>query len=84
MQKDGSQLFYASLLLNVVVQASSKVSVNLLFNQLQPFRVFLIANFVSLGFNVAWAVASLLAVAFRCRLPYPWKLGPNRCVDMVG
>lgn len=70
-------------MLNILAQACAKASVNMLFHALKPFRLLIIASFAVLAVTVAWAFASVIAIAFECKLPNPWLIDPGQCVDLV-
>ena len=70
-------------MLNILAQACAKASVNMLFYSLKPFRFLVIACFATLAITVAWAFASVMAIAFECKLPSPWLVDLGRCMDLV-
>ena len=78
--RDG-QAFYASNILMIAALAGAKASVTLLIISIKPLRPVMLASYGLLGVVAAWMVAGILALAFQCSLPMPWRLGPDTCVD---
>ena len=33
--------------------------------------------------NIAWAVVAIVAIALQCRLPRPWEVLSDQCVNQV-
>ncbi|KAJ5665958.1 uncharacterized protein N7477_008406 [Penicillium maclennaniae] len=75
---------YAAQLLLIVTVAFSKISLGLLFKNLMTSRRYLRTNQVLMGVIIAWAVASILALALRCSMPTPWMWNsPDKCIDQA-
>lgn len=79
-----SQYEYAAQILLIATIALSKLSLGLLFKNLMTSRRSLLASQILIGTIVAWAVASILALAFRCSMSAPWQWNQaSQCIDQV-
>jgi hypothetical protein len=58
------------------------MSLSYLLQSMMSDRRTIIASRSLLGVVVAWAVASIMALAFQCSLPSPWD-SSRHCVDQV-
>ncbi|KAJ5698924.1 hypothetical protein N7462_000929 [Penicillium macrosclerotiorum] len=75
---------YAAQILLIVTITFSKLSLGLLFKNLMTSRRSLFANQALMGIIVAWAVASVLALALRCPMPSPWEWNRlDKCVNQT-
>jgi hypothetical protein len=68
----------------ILALATAKASVAQLVVTTIPTILLRRLCYASLGFTAAWAVASILALAFQCSLPRPWHTEGNKCVDQFG
>lgn len=64
--------------------AAAKASVAQLVISITPTRLLKHLCYTTLGFTAACAIASMLALAFQCRLPKPWDTEGQKCVDRLG
>lgn len=82
--KSMSQYENAAQILLIATIAFSKLSLALLFKNLMTSRRSSIANQTLMGVIIAWAVASIIALALRCSMPTPWKWDqPDKCIHQV-
>jgi hypothetical protein len=78
------QYEYAAQILLIATIAFSKLSLGLLFKNLMTSRRSSIANQTLMGVIIAWALASIIALALRCSMPTPWKWDqPDQCINQV-
>lgn len=78
---DKLQAYYASNLLMILAFATAKASVPQLIVAIIPTRLLQRLCYASLAFTAAWAVASIFALAFQCRIPRPWEAEGNKCMN---
>jgi len=71
-------------MLSVGVLATSKISITLLIESIQPQRYVLHACRVLLGVIGLWAVSSIIALACQCDFPHPWDFTNGRCINQSG
>lgn len=71
---------YVAELLLIATVACSKVSIGLLFKNLMTYGWTLRASQITMVVIGLWAVASMVALAFQCDLPHPWKF-TGHCID---
>ncbi|KAJ5637627.1 hypothetical protein N7490_007506 [Penicillium lividum] len=75
---------YVAQILLIVTIALSKLSSGLLFKSTLTSRGYLRSNLGLIGVITAWAIASILALAFRCSLPTPWEWNlPGQCINQA-
>ncbi|KAJ5777460.1 hypothetical protein N7520_000706 [Penicillium odoratum] len=75
---------YVAQILLIVTIALSKLSSGLLFKSTLTSRGYLRSNMGLIGVITAWAIASILALAFRCSLPTPWEWNlPGQCINQA-
>ena len=77
------QTYYASDLLYLLANALAKCSVALLLARLTRTRAHLTVCYVITGVSAVWGLASMLAVALRCRLADPWATYQEACPNLV-
>lgn len=78
------QYWYVAQILLIATIALSKLSIGLLFKNLMSKGPPFIANWTLVATIVAWAVASIIALAARCSSPHPWDFVNGKCIDQVG
>ncbi|KAM0430069.1 hypothetical protein ACHAPT_006075 [Fusarium lateritium] len=72
-----SKLIYASRILALLVDATTKLSLCLLIRQISNIGGLNVANLILAGVIVAWMVTGIFATAFQCPLPEPWASHSN-------
>ncbi|KAM5344335.1 hypothetical protein ACJ41O_012872 [Fusarium nematophilum] len=72
-----SKLIYASRILGLLVNATTKVSLCLLIRQINNQGLLDMANKILGGTVIVWTVAGVFATAFQCPLPEPWLATNN-------
>ncbi|KAL8783596.1 MAG: hypothetical protein Q9213_004525 [Squamulea squamosa] len=78
------QYDYISNLLFVLNLCLAKLSVLQMLGAITPIKTH-IRMVVGVGaFVLVWSLASIFAAAFQCRLPKPWKVTENGCIDRTG
>lgn len=80
---DTKQYIYIAQILMIVTVALSKLSIGLLFKSLMNVGIARWANWGLIGAVIAWAVASIVALAARCSSPYPWSFVGGKCDSQV-
>ncbi|KIW44215.1 uncharacterized protein PV06_05242 [Exophiala oligosperma] len=73
---------YAADILQIAALAASQASLTFLVIAINPTRKLLLSCYAILGYLVAWTIASIIAVSFKCSLPGPWNTNGNKCVDL--
>jgi hypothetical protein len=63
--------------------AMAKVSLSYLLQSMMSDKRTVVWSRILLGIVVAWALGSIMALAFQCSLPHPWDSN-GHCVDQVG
>jgi hypothetical protein len=63
----------------IVTIALSKLSIGLLFKSLMNRGIASWANWALISAVIAWAVASIIALAARCSSPHPWSFVNGKC-----
>ncbi|KAJ5895948.1 uncharacterized protein N7473_005347 [Penicillium subrubescens] len=75
---------YAAQILLIATIAFSKLSLGLLFKNLMTSRRSSITNQTLMGVIIAWALASIIALALRCSMPTPWKWDQHdQCINQA-
>ena len=78
------QIGYAATLLYLSATYVSRASSCLLYIRLTSTRSHLVAAFAGLGMSAVGGLICLMAIAFQCRLPAPWRVPDGRsCIDMA-
>lgn len=77
-----SKSIYAADILQIAALAASQASLTFLVIAINPTRKLLLSCYAILGYLVAWTIASIIAVSFKCSLPGPWNTNGNKCVDL--
>lgn len=72
-----SKVIYAAQLIGILAIACGKASAAFLVQRTALLKLRYLHIF--LATVAAWAVFSLFATAFQCRLPYPWVLESSNC-----
>jgi hypothetical protein len=76
--------YYASEFLYISAISLSKLSILVLFYNIVAVQRWHRRFVVGFGtFIVAWCTASLVVVAFQCKLPRPWETLTPQCFDTV-
>ena len=77
------QFNYTSQILTIIIVCLAKLSMTMLITAITPSRAIFNACRLSNVVVVAWAGASIIALAFQCRVPRPWDFTPGRCINQV-
>jgi len=77
--------YYVSSFMYIAAIGSVKLSVLVIFYNILAIQRWARRIVIATGvFVLAWSVASILAIAFQCKMPQPWKMDHSRCSNMVG
>lgn len=68
-----STRYYAASILAIAIQAATKISVCLWIAVISPQARVLQANRILMGVITVWTVSGILALAFACGIPHPWR-----------
>jgi hypothetical protein len=72
---------YAASMLTILALALAKSSVVLFILAITPQRKVKLSCYALLAVIAAWTVSTVLALAFQCPLPTPWRLNKDTCID---
>lgn len=78
---DRLQYSYAALILSVVSQAATKISVALFLLVLSPYAVITFLCRTTIAVVAVWAISGCVALAVQCHLPKPWLWAAGACLD---
>jgi len=77
--------YYVSSFMYIAAIGSVKLSVLVILYTIVAIQRWARRIVVATGvFVLAWSVASILAVAFQCKMPRPWEIDHSQCSNMVG
>ena len=73
---------YAALILFILSQTCSKLSVTFFVRTLTPIRLHRWIIALVLTATIAWSITAVFGFAFSCELPSPWNYAGGNCLNI--